>query len=165
MQKPGRIVVIGVGNLLLKDEGVGVHVAHELLRVDLPQHIKVVDGGTSPEILEFVDPGEKLVIIDAIEANDTPGSVYRFNINDIETKATEFVSVHDLSLISRIKILQALGKGPEEVVIIGVQPKAIEPGTTLTPEIQQKLPNIIAVVLRELDINQPQKEVALKVKN
>lgn len=150
MRNLKQVAVVGVGNLLLKDEGIGVHVAHALQKLALPHGVKIVDGGTSPELLDYVETSEKLIIIDAVETGDTPGSVYRFRLDDLTTEASELISVHELNLISRLKMMRLLGKEPPETVIIGVQPKEIDWGTELSAELQEKIPEIGRVVLKEI---------------
>ena len=68
-----RVLVIGVGNLLLKDEGIGIHAANALQEVDLPQAVKMIDAGTSPDLLAYSEAGDKLIIIDAAQAGGKPG--------------------------------------------------------------------------------------------
>jgi len=150
MKSSKQVAVVGVGNLLLKDEGIGIHVAHALQKLALPHGVKIVDGGTSPVLLDDTGPTEKLIIIDAMETGGTPGSVYRFRLDDLTTEAAELISVHELNLISRLKMMRLLGKEPPETVIIGVQPKEIDWGTELSAELQEKIPEIGRVVLKEI---------------
>jgi len=150
MRNLRQVAVVGVGNLLLKDEGVGVHVANALKKLALPHGVEIMDGGTSPELLDYVETSEKLIIIDAMETGGTPGSVYRFRLDDLNTEASELISVHELNLISGLKMMRLLGKGLPETVIIGVQPKEIGWGTELSAELQEKIPEIGRVVLKEI---------------
>ena len=76
-----RIVVVGVGNLLLKDEGVGVHVAQALQKVSSPVDFEVVDGGTSPDIFPLFEGVEKLIVVDAAMGGGQPGDIYRFTLD------------------------------------------------------------------------------------
>jgi hydrogenase maturation protease len=163
MKSSKQVAVVGVGNLLFKDEGVGIHVAHALQKLAIPQGVKIVDGGTSPEILAYVEPAEKLIIIDAIEAGGTPGAVYRFRLDDLTTEAPELISVHEIDLISRLKMMRLLGKGPQETVVIGVQPKEIGWGTELSSELQEKIPEIGRVVLEEIGINQQESDLVSRM--
>ncbi len=150
MESSKQVAVVGVGNLLLKDEGVGIHVAHALQKLALPHGVKIMDGGTSPEILDYVEPAGKLIIIDAMETGGTPGAVYRIRLDDLDTETMELVSVHELNLISRLKMMRILGKRLPETVIIGVQPKEIGWGTELCAELQEKIPEIGRFVLQEI---------------
>ncbi len=151
MAESNRIAVVGVGNLLLKDEGVGIHVVHALQELSLPDGVVVIDGGTFPDVLDYLEPADKLVIIDAAEAGGTPGAVYRFRPDDITLETGEAISLHELGLVSSLKIMNLLGKTPPEVIIIGIQPKEIAWGMELSPELKEKVPEIVRVVLKETD--------------
>jgi hydrogenase maturation protease len=163
MKSSKQVAIVGVGNLLFKDEGVGIHVAHALQKLTLPQGVKIVDGGTSPEILAYVEPAEKLIIIDAMEAGGTPGSVYRLCLDDLTIEAPGLISVHEINLISRLKMMRLLGKEPQETVVIGVQPKEMDWGTELSSELQEKIPEIERVVLEEIGINQQESYLVSRI--
>lgn len=145
-----RTVVVGVGNLLLKDEGIGVHIAHALQQTDIPHDIKVIDGGTSPDLPYYLKDTDKLVIVDAVKAGGKPGTVYRFHPHDVNIESEEMVSVHALGLEQSLKIMRLTGSEPREIVIIGIEPKEIDWGTELSAELQQKMPEIINVALNEI---------------
>jgi hydrogenase maturation protease len=145
-----RVAVVGVGNLLLKDEGIGVHVARALLESSLPDGVVVIDGGTSPDVLDYLEPADKLVIIDAAEAGGPPGATYRFRPDDVTLETGEAISLHELGLLSSVKMMSLLGKAPPEVIIFGIQPKEIDWGMALSPELQKKVPEIVTAVLAEI---------------
>ncbi len=151
MEKPKvRTVVVGVGNLLLKDEGIGVHIARALQQMDIPQDTKIIDGGTSPDLPYYLKDTDKLVIIDAVKAGGKPGTVYRFHPHDVNIESEEMVSVHELGLKQNLEMMRLMGSEPREIVIIGIEPKEIDWGTELSTELQQKMPEIINVVLSEI---------------
>ena len=84
----GRIVIIGVGNLLLKDEGLGIHVVRELREKALPPGVEVIDGGVAGiGLLDLFQGARKLVLIDAADMNLAPGTVVRFTPEDIRSRA------------------------------------------------------------------------------
>jgi hydrogenase maturation protease len=144
-----RIAVVGVGNLLLKDEGIGIHVARALQESPLPDGVIVIDGGTSPNVLDYLEPTDKLVIIDAAEAGGVPGAIYRFRPDDVTLETGEAISLHELGLVSSLQTMSLLGKTPPEVIIIGIQPKEIAWGMELSPELKEKVPEIVRAVLKE----------------
>jgi hydrogenase maturation protease len=150
MGNSSRVAVIGMGNMLLKDEGIGAHIAHALQELDLPQGTQIIDGGTSPDVLDYLEPAAKLIVIDAAEGGGTPGAIYRFRPEDLTTETGKLISLHELSLISSLKMTKLLKKEPQEVIIIGVQPKEIDWGTELSAELQAKIPEIVEVVLKEI---------------
>ncbi len=142
--------MIGVGNLLLKDEGVGIHVANALQRANIAHDVEIIDGGTSPDLIAYTEAGDKLIIIDAAEAGGEPGTVYRFHPADLTRADVGLFSAHDLGVEPSLKLMALIGNEPKEIVIIGIEPKEIDWGTELSDELQQKLPEIIRVVLKEI---------------
>lgn len=143
------IAVVGIGNILLKDEGVGCHVAHALEEVPLPD-VKVIDGGTSPNVMQTIEDADKLIIVDAVRGGGMPGEVYRFQLDDITLERKSFLSLHDVSLVDSLLLTRRLyniGK----ITIIGIEPKEIEWGLELSPEVREKLPQIVEIILAEVD--------------
>jgi len=155
MESTRRVTIIGMGNLLLTDEGIGVHVARALQKIALPDGVEAIDGGTSPEISSYIESTGKLIVIDAMETGGTPGSVYRIPIDDLTTEVAGLTSIHEVNLISMLKMMRLLDRGPQDTVIIGIQPRDMDWGTELSPELQQKIPQIVQIVLKEIDNKEP----------
>jgi hydrogenase maturation protease len=148
-----RIVVIGVGNLLLKDEGIGIHAVRALQEIDLPPDIKLIDGGTSPDLIAYTRAGDKMIIIDAAKAGGEPGSIYRFKPEDLAAGKGTLTSAHEMGVVENLKLMTLTDNEPREIVIIGIEPKDIEWGTELSPELQEKMPEIVKVVLKEIGLD------------
>ena len=147
-----RAAVVGIGNVLLGDEGVGVHVARafgEVAQADNAD-IDVIDGGTSPDVFLLLDRVRKLILIDAVNGGGSPGSIYRFHPDDIVTEGKYTVSAHQIDLWDGLRMMELSGCKPDEVVIIGVEPKEISWGTELSPELRDKIPQIVKVVMSEI---------------
>ncbi|MBI5968513.1 MAG: HyaD/HybD family hydrogenase maturation endopeptidase [Deltaproteobacteria bacterium] len=147
-----KVRIIGVGNLLLKDEGVGVQVARELQKNDLPSGVEVFDGGVAGiGLLDYFREASKVLLIDAADMNLKPGAVVRFTPEDVrEEKIGPRFSSHDVGLLEILRLAKALEQCPQEVVIIGIQPKEISWGTDLSPEVQASVPRAIEAVLKEI---------------
>jgi hydrogenase maturation protease len=145
--KDTKIAVLGMGNLLLKDEGVGVHVIRCLQDLPAIDGVSLIDGGTSPEALDLVSNVTKLIIVDAIRGNSEPGSVYRLSPEQIKTAKPS--SIHEISVISMLQNLSYRGDSPE-VTIIGIEPKEIDIGLELSPELAERLPLIARTVYKEI---------------
>jgi len=141
--------VVGIGNALLRDEGIGCHVAHALEEIPLPD-VKIIDGGTCPDVLQFVEDADKLIIVDAVKGGGTPGQIYRFHLEDITLGQKPFLSLHDVGLVDNLMLMQ-LWHDISEAVIIGVEPREISWGLELSPELQEKMPQIIDTILSELN--------------
>ena len=140
-------IVLGIGNVLLKDEGIGCHIARALKETPLP-NVKVIEGGTSPDV--FPEDADKLIVVDAAKGGGIPGEVYRFNLDDIALEQSPFLSLHDIGLIDNLLLMRLL-HNIGETVIIGVEPKEIEWGLELSPELQEKVPQILETILAELN--------------
>ena len=146
-----KTVVLGVGNLLLTDEGVGVHVINKMMEMDFPPGVELIEGGVDGlYLMNAVVGTDRLIVIDAVKGGGAPGSIYRFRPEDfVAYTDTSKLSVHQIGILEVIRLSKLLGKLPE-TTIIGIEPKSVDMGMELTPEIQSKVPRIIELVLDEL---------------
>lgn len=146
-----KTVILGVGNVLLSDEGIGVHVANELMKMDLPPGVSVVEGGTDGfSLLNIITDADRLIVVDAVKGGAEPGSIYRFDANEIRSVPSGFkTSVHQVGILEVIDLSGLIGKTPRTTVI-GIEPKSFEMSLELSPEVMEKVPRIIELVLEEL---------------
>ena len=153
---PGRVIILGVGNLLLSDEGVGVHVANMLMDMDLPPGVQVVEGGTDGfRLMNVVAGAGRLIVVDAVKGGGAPGSIYRFDIKDVPTYPDAYkTSVHQVGILEVVHLSELIGEAPE-TTIIGVEPKSLGVGMELSPEVTAKLSRIIELVLEEVKRSAP----------
>jgi hydrogenase maturation protease len=149
--------VLGIGNVLLRDEGIGCHVAHALEGIPLSD-VKIIDGGTCPDVVQLLEDADKLVIVDAVKGGGMPGQIYRFHLEDITLEQKPFLSLHDVGLVDSLMLMQLWHK-TGEAVIIGVEPRDINWGLELSPELQEKMPQIIDAILAELNNTNPEGEM------
>ena len=149
-EKPPRIVVVGVGNLLMQDEGIGIHSVQELEKRGLPPDVKIIDGGTSPDLIAYTRVGRKLIIVDAAKAGGQPGDIYRFQPEDLAAEKSELASAHQLGIVENLALMDIAGTRPAEIIIIGVEPEKIDWGMELSPKLKERLPKIINVILKEI---------------
>ena len=146
----GRVVILGLGNLLLQDEGVGVHVAQRLAQMPLPAGVEVAEGGTAPlEALTHVENIAKLIIVDAIEADSPPGAVYRLKPADIAGKEGPW-SLHEANLAEALTTWQYWGLPLDRVTIFGIVPRVVDWGTQLSLDLAAKLDCFISLILAEV---------------
>jgi hydrogenase maturation protease len=141
--------VLGIGNVLLRDEGVGCHVVNALEGIPLPD-VKIIDGGTCPDLLQLLEDADKLVIVDAVKGGGTPGQIYRFHLEDITLEQKPFLSLHDMGLVDNLMLMK-FWHSVDETVVIGVEPKQVDWGLELSPELREKMPEIIDAILSELN--------------
>jgi len=146
-----KTVILGIGNVLLSDEGIGVHVANELMQRELPPEVSVVEGGTDGfRLLNVITEADRLIVVDAVRGGDKPGTIYRFDIEDVRNSPAGFkTSVHQIGILEVIDLSGLIGKTPHTTVI-GIEPKSLEMSLELTPEIMAKVPRVIELVLEEL---------------
>ena len=142
--------MLGLGNLLLGDEGVGVHVVRRLVEMELPGGVEVIDGGTAPaDALATAGQMDRLIIVDALDIEGQPGQVFRLTPDQV-VQSSQSISLHELDLGRLIQTLRQWGALPYETVIVGVTPGSINWGTELSGELQAKLPQIVQAVLAEI---------------
>jgi len=143
-----RTVVLGLGNLLLADEGVGVHAAHALAGLGVPEDVEILDVGTAIlDALPALEDADRVIVIDAVKADGPPGSVYLLPLDRL-LPAEHIASMHGFDL-SRVVAL--LGRQqPPEVVVIGVEPARIEWSLELSTEVAEAMPSLLDAVRRQL---------------
>jgi hydrogenase maturation protease len=145
-----KILIIGIGNLILRDEGIGVHAARKLEELALPSQVEVIEGGTATiELLPAIREAERIIVIDALKGGGLPGTIYRLRPDDLMCAKEQNLSLHQVGLLEVLGMARQLGGDPA-VVIIGVEPKEISWGMELTPEVEAKLPKVVEAVLEEL---------------
>ncbi|MBI5287101.1 MAG: HyaD/HybD family hydrogenase maturation endopeptidase [Deltaproteobacteria bacterium] len=147
-----RVKVLGVGNLLLRDEGVGVRVIEYIMDNGLlPQDIEVIDGGTGGmRLIPIIQDADHLIIIDAVRGGGRPGDIYRLTIGDLPLRLKQKTSLHEVGLQEVFSIINLLEKRLPEIVIIGVEPKKIDYGIGLTPEVGSVLPEVALKIKEEV---------------
>ena len=145
-----QIVVVGIGNVLMKDEGVGVHVARALKDRSLPQDVEVIDAGTYSEVAFDLETAERVIVVDAVHGGGPPGTVYRFTEEEIALERTEGLrSTHSVDLLHTLRYC-ACNEHTPKIVVIGVEPEEINWGLDLSTEVAAVLPRIIEIVQEEL---------------
>jgi hydrogenase maturation protease len=146
------ILILGIGNILLKDEGVGVHVVRRLKEISLPGNVEVLDGGTAGlDLVDFIANRKKVIVIDAVNAGEKPGTIYHLTEKNLDIKPKALMSFHEIDFLDAIHMSDVMGDKPEEIVVIGVEPKDMSDGVELSPEIEVRIPRIIEVVMAEVN--------------
>lgn len=147
-----HILVLGVGNLLLSDEGVGVHVAQRMMTMDMPPEVQVVEGGTDGfGLVNVITEADRMILIDAVKGGGQPGSIYRFEIEDCPPYPDIFkTSVHQISILEVINLSSLIGSTPR-TTIIGIEPACMEMGMELSPAVEAKVPRVIQMIKEEVD--------------
>ena len=146
-----KTVVLGVGNILLSDEGFGVRVAEALSqRFRFPDAVEVLDGGTlGIELMRFLDGAQRLILIDAIHGSE-PGSFRIIQGDDVRLYFQEKVSLHEMGIQEVLASLVVMEKPIAEIVVIGVVPQSLEISLDLTPLVASRIDEATDSVIRQL---------------
>ena len=147
----GKTVILGVGNLLLSDEGFGVHVAAALEKEELPADVEVVEGGTDGfHLINIIREAGRLIVVDAIRGGQAPGTIYRFDVRDAPGgRLPQLTSAHQVGILEVLE-LTALTTEVPETVFLGVEPESLAMGMELSPTVAAKLPRVIGLIREEL---------------
>jgi hydrogenase maturation protease len=147
-----RIIVLGVGNILLSDEGIGVRAIEKLQQdYDLPPEVVIIDGGTTGmEMLEDLSNADHIVIIDAVRSGKAPATIIRLADEQVPVFFKTKLSPHQIGLSDVLATLEFIGEQPGGVTVFGVEPVSLETGMALTPQVEARLPALLELVATEL---------------
>lgn len=148
----GRTVVAGFGNLLMGDDGVGIHVVQALAARGLPEGVEVVDGGVaSLEVLGSLLDAGRLIIVDALTGGGEPGAVYRLTPADLgPVPAKAGFSLHEFSLPQSLALLAETAVLPP-IVIYGVEPASLAMGLELSPSAAGAARRVVEFIMADLE--------------
>jgi hydrogenase maturation protease len=148
-----KILILGLGNILLGDEGVGVRIVEQLSSQSLPEEVEVIDGGTAGyELLSFLEGREKVVIVDAVKTEDQPGSVYKLDLSILEEDATMSLSLHQIGLKNVFKMASLMEINPE-VTLVGIVPKDYQNYKIgLSKEVEEAIPRAMKTIYQEIEM-------------
>jgi hydrogenase maturation protease len=148
-----KVLVLGIGNLVMSDDGVGVKVVQRLQReYRFAETVEIMDGGTlGLDLLPKLEGIERLIVVDAVETGQQPGFCVRLTGLELPIALETKVSPHQMGLKDLLSVAELMGHAPREMVLIGVQPGSIEMDTELTAEVEAQLDELTCMVLNELD--------------
>lgn len=150
------ILILGVGNLLLSDEGVGVHIAQRLQKMSLPAEIEVIDGGTAGfELIHYCRGKSKVIIVDAVmpcRGRVEPGTVLRFTGDELALTPPLPYSAHQAGLQELLASCKQLQPRPEIVIYGIVSEETREMGTQLSKTVERRLDEVVSLVLHEAGV-------------
>ena len=145
------ILILGIGNILLRDEGVGVHTVRAMESTPLPDGVELLDGGTAgADLLDSISERDKLIVVDALDADVPPGTILRLAPEDLAADPSNSMSLHEFGIAATLRMARGLNCGPCQVTILAIKPQDTRCGLELSPEMRQWLPRIVEAVLREI---------------
>ncbi len=148
-----KIVIIGVGNLLMGDDGMGIHAVEALRHEALPSNVVIFSAETRAfDALEYMDGSDKAVIVDAYKKGGVPGSIYRFTFDPSSDVLDESInlSMHDINFVDALRAGRGIYKLPKEIVILGIEPEVLECRLGLSFKLNDAIPNVVEAVKSEL---------------
>jgi len=146
-----EIAVMGIGNILMQDEGIGVHIIRELEKYDFNPHISLIDGGNmGMDLLPFFDEYNRMIIVDAVDFEKEPGFIDTIENDDILTLFTTKMSLHHLGLKDVLSYAKLLDQTPEDLCLIGIQPEKVEMEIQLSKTIQSRFNKLVNLSLLKL---------------
>lgn len=148
------VLVLGLGNILLRDEGVGVRLVDRLAaRFELPEAIETLDGGTSGmELVHTIADRDALIVCDAVSSQSPPGTVLRITGEELPAFFNTRLSPHQLGLSDVLATLRLLGRVPPHVTLIGIVPEDLELGIGLSPRIESAAEAALELLAAEIEL-------------
>ncbi|GAB6181476.1 HyaD/HybD family hydrogenase maturation endopeptidase [Desulfotomaculum defluvii] len=144
-----QILILGLGNPFMGDDGIGIFVVEELEKMEWPHDVRIIDVGTS--IINYlweISQARQVIIIDALGAGGPPGCVYRLDMEDVMDYPNQ--DAHDMSLPTIIKWTRGITGLPEGITIYGVEPEQLDFGKELSMVVKNTMPKIITEIKTEV---------------
>lgn len=148
-----NIKVLGIGNILVGDDGFGPRVLEELGTREIPENVELIDAGVGGiAILSWIEDADKIIIVDSVQTGNEPtGTVYRFTDKEMPPSDMFMLSLHDLNLIDTINIGRVVQKMPDEIVIFGVEVVRLTEFTKeMSPEVEAAVKEVADLVMEEI---------------
>ncbi len=143
---------MGVGSILMMDEGIGIRAVEELKRrYRFPDNVELLDGGTSGiELLSYISGRDYLIIVDAIKSGNKPGTVLRVEGEDVPARFSSRISPHQIGISDLLAVAALTDELPKRLVLFGIEPKEIVLGIGLSQEVRGGLDHLLEVIVEDL---------------
>jgi hydrogenase maturation protease len=157
-RSPGQTLIVGVGNPLLGDEGIGCHVIERLSQMAMAADVSIVDCGCDLlNLASYIDEARRIIVIDAIRAGGKPGQIYRFDFDELDEMqtlgpGTESSSVHQLRIVDALRLLKQAYRSLTccKITIIGIEPGALGLSTELSEQVDENIADLMRLLLEEV---------------
>jgi hydrogenase maturation protease len=146
------VLILGLGNILLQDEGVGVRVVEQLQRqYRISGMVQVLDGGTaSMSLAEHIRNRDHLIVVDAVRTGQAPGTVITLNGDEVPAFFQSRVSPHQMGLADTLAVLDLMGEKPAEITVIGVEPLNLDIGLELSDLVSTRVDELVMRLVEKL---------------
>ncbi len=147
-----KFALIGLGNILLRDEGVGVRAVEALRqRFEFSDDLTLLDGGTlGLDLLPFVEGRERVLFIDALDSGKDPGTILVLQDDQIPAHLAPSLSFHQVGLSDLLFALKFKGGMPAKAILVGIQPAVIETGLSLSSKLEGKMETLLSIILQKI---------------
>ena len=151
MQKKGSILIVGVGNILFSDEGLGVRALEYLEKhYHIPKELTLLDGGTMGlTLVDCLADARKVIIVDAIRGGNPPGFVYSLEFKDVPSHIKPLFSLHQLGVNELVGVSKLLHK-ELDIVLAGMEPMELSPSTELSAVVRLRMPLLAEAIKKEV---------------
>ncbi len=151
MQKKGSILIVGVGNILFSDEGLGVRALEYLEKhYHIPEELTLLDGGTMGlTLVDCLADARKVIIVDAIRGGNPPGFVYSLELKDVPSHIKPLFSLHQLGVNELVGVSKLLHK-ELDIVLAGMEPMELSPSTELSAVVRLRMPLLAEAIKKEV---------------
>ena len=142
--------IVGVGNRLLGDEGVGLHIIDGLSQIPMPPNVNIIDCGCDLlSLTAHIDKPQRIIIIDAVRAGGAPGEIYSFDYNGLTATKVEMCSAHQVKTVDLLRLSRLLypALAASEIAVIGVEPKTMRLSPDLSKEVSESIAEVTRLVL------------------
>ena len=149
-----QITILGIGNILLTDEGFGVRVIEKLFEAyEFPDNVAVVEGGVlGIHLLGTLSKADHLIVVDAVKNKQPPGTLYRLEKSELPERILMKNSLHQTDFLETLTLCEMIDKAPKTIVVLGAEPEDIVTHSVeLTPVVAERVDETVARVLQELD--------------
>ena len=154
MTPNSTLIVVGLGNPLMGDDGVGVHILNRLReRTSEFPEVDFIDAGGAPmKVLHALVGRECAVLIDCARMDEPPGTMKRFHPHDVVSrKKLTGISIHESDLLAILRMSQQLGELPMTTVIFAIEPGEVAPGEGLSPVLEERIEEYANTIFEELE--------------
>lgn len=153
-----RVAIVGVGNILMGDEGAGVEAVRLIGEMGYPEGVDLIDAGTAfftiaPELSNHIY--KKLFIIDAVKGGGKPGTLYRFTMDEVDRGIGPgkcLLSLHEIGVMEALKLERLMGRLPGEIIFYGIEPEVIKLSMELSPVVRKNLRALARRLLGEIRV-------------
>jgi hydrogenase maturation protease len=151
----GQTLIVGVGNPLLGDEGVGWHIVENLSQMVMPDDVRILDCGCDLlNLASCIDKPRRIIVVDAIRAGGKPGQIHTFNLDELDAIQTQKASAHQLQIVDTLRLLKQTYPCLAccKITVMGIEPGALELSTELSEEVNKSIANLTRLVLEEISL-------------